>query len=215
MQFPRDDDGAGRVATLDIETTHWEPEQGEVVAIGVGVHERGTPGSAASYDCVLRAGDDEVAVIREAFDRLAGYEADRLVTYNGAEFDLPFLHARLEAHDAAPVALPPVDRLDLYADRKRRADETGRKWPSLEECVAAYGAIPAETHWRGEPVTNSRFGEELGPAYLDAVRSGNGSEFGPVVEHYLKTDLENNLLVYWGDVGSPFDPAFAGTRREF
>jgi hypothetical protein len=215
MQFERDDDGAERVATLDIETTHWQPEQGEVVAIGVGVHERATPGSAAVYDCVLRQGDDEAAVIRDALDRLVGYGADRLVTYNGAEFDVPFLHARLEANDADPVPLPPAEHLDLYADRKRRADETGRKWPSLEECVAAYDATPAETVWRGEPVTNTRFGEELGPAYLDAVRRGDGADLAAVVDHYLKTDLENNFLVYYGDLGVPFEPAFAESRREF
>lgn len=215
MDFERTDDGVGLIATLDIETTHWEPESGEVVALGVGVHERGTPGSEAVYDCILREGDDEVAIIREALDTLAGYGADRLVTYNGAEFDIPFLHARLGAHDADPVPLPPVEHLDLYADRKRRADETGRKWPSLEECVAAYGASPAETVWRGEPVTNARFGEELGPAYLDDVRAGDATDLGAVVEHYLKTDLESNFLVYWSDIGSSFDPAFAGTRREF
>ncbi|WP_254830223.1 ribonuclease H-like domain-containing protein [Haloglomus salinum] len=215
MHFDRADDGVERVATLDIETTHWKPESGEVVAVGVGVHERGTPGSEAVYDCLLREGDDEPAVIRDALDRLASYGADRLVTYNGAEFDIPFLHDRLRAHDADPVALPPVDHLDLYADRKRRADETGRKWPSLEECVAAYDATPAETHWRGEPVTNSRFGEELGPEYLDAVRAGDGTGLRAVVEHYLRSDLENNFLVYYGDVGTPFEPAFAGTRRDF
>lgn len=121
MQFDRGDDGARRVATLDIETTATDPEDGEVVAIGLGVHERGTPGVDAAYDCLYREGDDEADLIRAAMDRLDGYGADRLVTYYGSGFDFPFLRGRLAAagDDASPE---PDTHLDLCTTRSGYAE---------------------------------------------------------------------------------------------
>jgi DNA polymerase elongation subunit (family B) len=209
MQFERDDDGARRVATLDIETTAKRPEDGEVVAIGLGVHERGTPGADATYDLCYREGDDEAQLIRRAMERLASYDADRLVTYYGSGFDFPFLRGRLAATGGGGLTEPET-HLDLCTTRPGYA--------SLEECVAAYGATPAETHWRGEPIDSGRFGDELGPAYLEAVAAADDAtlvDLQPVTDHYLTTDLEANLLVYYGDIGVTFDPALAGDHREF
>jgi hypothetical protein len=211
MRYERDDDGARRVATLDIETTGKRPEDGEVVAIGLGVHERGTPGEEVTYDLLRREGDDEIDLVRTAMDRLASYDADRLVTYYGSGFDFPFLRGRLAAagvddHHAAE----PDTHLDLCTTRPGYA--------SLEECVDAYGGTPAETRWRGGPLDSARFGEELGPAYLRALAQGDDAalaELRPVLDHYLRTDLEANLLVYYGDIGVPFEPALAGTHETF
>ena len=44
--------------------------------------------------------------------------------------------------------------------------------PKLEECLASYDFAEPVTEWDGRPVTNTRFGEELGPAYLSAVAAG-------------------------------------------
>lgn len=209
MQFDRVDDGARRVATLDIETTATQPEDGEVVAIGLGVHERGTPGSETTYELHYREGDDEAALIRESMDRLASYDPDRVVTYYGSGFDFPFLRGRLAATDGGDL-VEPETHLDLCTTRPGYA--------KLEECVAAYGATPAETHWRGGPVDSGRFGEELGPAYLDALAAGDHATLAalrPVVDHYLTTDLEANLLVYYGDIGAEFEPALAGAHETF
>lgn len=210
MRFDREDDGARRVATLDIETTATEPEHGEVVAIGLGVHERGASGAEATYDCLYREGDDEADLIRAAMDRLDAYGADRLVTYYGSGFDFPFLRGRLAVSGSDDGPLEPDTHLDLCTTRSGYA--------KLEECVAAYDATPAETHWRGGPVDSARFGEELGPAYLEALAAGDTAataELRPVIEHYLRTDLEANLLVYYGDIGVPFEPALAGEHRTF
>lgn len=209
MRFDRADGGARRVATLDIETTATRPEDGEVVAIGLGIHERGTPGTEATYDLHYREGDDEVELIRSAMDRLASYDADLLVTYYGSGFDFPFLQGRLAAADAGDLPEPEI-HLDLCTTRSG--------YPKLEECVAAYDATPAETHWRGAPVDSGRFGEELGPAYLQALAAGDDAtlaDLRSVVDHYLTTDLEANLLVYYGDIDAPFEPALAGKHEKF
>jgi len=217
MKFKRDDIGAERIATLDIETTGFEPDAAETVAIGIGVHERGTPGDAARYDCHIRQErDDEAGIIRRACAQLSEYDADLLVTYNGIEFDLPFLAGRLEKLEdtGLPIGYTTEDHLDLFADRKAAAG----KWPKLEECVTAYGASPAQTHWNDTIVDGSVFAEELAPAYLDGVANNDMSRIEalqPIIEHYLESDLENNLLIYYGDIGEHFEPAYAGTQSSF
>jgi DNA polymerase elongation subunit (family B) len=210
MRVERDDDGADRVATLDIETTAMEPADGEVVAVGLGVHERGTPGAAAEYDCLYREGDDERELILAALDRLRASDPDRLVTYYGSGFDFPFLRGRLAATGGEDAFELPESHLDLCTTRPG--------YPSLEDCIEAYGATPAETHWRGEPVTSERFGRELGPAYLDAVAAGDdatAADLRETVDHYLRTDLEGNLIVHYGDIGVDFEPALAGRHARF
>lgn len=221
MRYARDDPGHDRVATLDIETTAVEPTDGEVVAVGVGVHDRGEPADAAAYDAFCRDGDGEVALVRRALDRLGGCGADALVTYNGRGFDLPFLRDRLD-HRGASVDWPAVatadgGHLDLFADRQRRADREGTKWPSLEECLAAYGYPRPATEWRGEPITNGRFGDEVGPALLAAVTGGDDppAGLGDAVAHYLTTDLEATVALYYADVGVDFEPHHVGTTRAF
>jgi hypothetical protein len=217
MDYSRDDVGATRIATLDIETTGFDATAEETVAIGLGLHERGTPGSDASLDCFYReAPDDEGEMILGAAERLADYGADLLLTYNGADFDLPFLRDRLDELGVTQTAFQFAedDHLDLLTDRKAMPG----KWPKLEECVAAYGATPARTVWNGTVVDGGVFGEELAPAYLRGLAaddSARTSTLRPVIEHYLESDLENNWLVYYGDLGVDFEPESAGTVREF
>jgi len=216
MEYTREDSGAQRIATLDIETTGFDAASEETVAVGVGLHERGAAGYEAALDCFYReTADDEAEMIRGAAERLAEYEADLLVTYNGADFDLPFLRDRLTELGAAHTEFPfATDHLDLLTDRKALPG----KWPKLEECVEAYGSTPARTVWNGTDVDGGVFGEQLAPAYLDALAAEDDDRTAalrPVVEHYLESDLENNWLVYYGDVGVTFDPGYAGTVREF
>lgn len=217
MEYAREDRGATRIATLDIETTGFDAETAETVAIGVGLHERGTPGSDASLDCFYReAIDDEAEMILSAAEQLAGYGADLLVTYNGADFDLPFLRDRLDELGVTPPSAPFDENahLDLLTDRKAMPG----KWPKLEECVAAYGATPARTVWNGMDVDGGVFGEELAPAYLGGLAAEDDTRktaLRPVIEHYLESDLENNWLIYYGDLGVDFEPGYAGTVREF
>ena len=74
------------------------------------------------------------------------------------------------------------------------------------------------TEWNGRPVTNKRFGEELGPAYLEAVSTGDDEQattLRTVIDHYLVTDCEANLAIYYADIGDTFEPQYLGTHRSF
>jgi|GEM_PF-1212838 len=238
MRYPRDDPGHERLATVDIETTATDPSDGELVAIGVGVHDRADPLADATYETFHRggdsegreslgqparsAGDDEADLIDRAMARLDAADADRLVTYNGVEFDLPFVEGRLDrlgADTALPAITEPPTHLDLFLDRKRRADENGEPWPQLEACLDAYGHAPPQTVWRGEPLTNTRFGEELGPAYLRTLGTETGTRFRAslteVMKHYLIGDLEATLALYYADLGEAVEGTYLGTERRF
>lgn len=230
MRYPRDDPGHERLATVDIETTATDPADGELVAIGVGVHDRTDPLADATYETFRRdgdsearsAGDDEAGLIARAMAHLDAVDADRLVTYNGVEFDLPFVAERLDrlgADAAVPGITEPPAHLDLFLDRKRRADEQGEPWPRLEACLDAYGHAPATTLWRGEPLTNARFGEELGPAYLRTLGTETGARFREqlveIIDHYLIGDLEATLALFYADVGVSVEGRYLGTERRF
>lgn len=211
MRFVRDDPGARRVGTIDIETTHFDPTQGETVSIGLCIHDRKRDGDAVDYELLHRDGRGERRLIERASERLRSLDLDVLVSYNGIGFDLSFLSDRLATvGDPSSSGIEvPVEHIDLFADRKRMADRTGKKWPKLEECLAAYGIAEPRTIWKGRPVTNKRFGQELGPAYLQAVSNGNErrtAELAAVIDHYLRTDLEANLAVFYSDIGVDFTP---------
>ena len=215
------DRGHERIATLDIETTHFKPARGETVSIGVGVHDRGSASNEASYELYHRNSEnDESDIIEEALGRFDELGADALVTYNGREFDLPFLNDRLQLLGIDPINLKidsPETHVDLYENRKRDAPRH-KKWPSLEECLASYGFDEPVTIWEGAPVTNARFGKELGPSYLESVVNGEAARnesLTEVIGHYLTTDLEANIALYYADIGERFEPAYLGTPGEF
>jgi len=222
MQYDRDDAGYDRLATLDIETTHYDATKGETVSVGLAVHDRDTPASEITYECHHRDGpEDEAATIIAALERVDELDADALVSYNGSDFDMGFLRDRLEILGHGPVApalADPQTHIDVFADRKAVCDRTGEKWPKLEDCLATYSYPEPTTVWQGRPVDNTRFGEELGPAYLAAVADGDRerqARLTEVIEHYLTTDLEANLALYYADIGVGFEPARLGERKEF
>lgn len=222
MQFSRDDAGFSRIATIDIETTGFDGMTDETVSIGVGLHERGAPADEATYEMFHRDGDGEAALIRRAYRHLNEFDADGLVSYNGEDFDFDFLYKRTHAlnEDIGTLdhLLNPETHVDIYKDRKAEAERLNEKWPSLEECLGSYGWTPATTVWGGEKVTGRRFGDELGPAYLEAVDVGDDDRCATLVEaieHYLVTDLEANLALYYGDIGEEFEPVHLGSTVEF
>lgn len=224
MRYPRDDPGYDRVATLDIETTATDPAEGELVSLGVGVHDCEESLTAATYGTFHRRGEggDETALVERAMAYLADADPDGLVTYNGIEFDLPFVEGRLDRLGATvdlPAAVDPPAHLDLFLDRKRRANAAGAQWPGLGACLEAYGHAPPETTWRGAPLTNTRFGEELGPAYLRTLGTETGARFREslteVIDRYLIGDLEATLALYYADLGVPVEGRYLGTEARF
>lgn len=219
MQYDLTDDGHKRVATFDIETTDFDASTGETVSIGIGLHERGTPGHDAEYELFHRGPSvDESELIRQAFEHLDSLEVGTLVSYNGIGFDFEFLHDRLEILGEEPPSAQIGNHIDLFAPRKQLAENRNESWPSLEACLNAYDLDPAKTYWRGEPVDNTRFGEELGPTVLEAAASGDEAMFQSlqeVVNHYLISDLEANLALFHADVGAEFEPEHLGTEAKF
>lgn len=221
MRYSRDDAGFNQVATLDIETTHYNPTQGEIVSVGLGVHERGTPADSATYELLHRDGDDEADLITRAFTHLDELDADGLVSYKGRTFDLDFLLKRLEIQGASaerPKLATPDTHVDLFEDRAAEADRQRNQYPSLEECLDSYNIDPAETVWGGSELTNTRFGEELGPTYLAALDDGDDDRCAnlvDVIKHYLVTDLEANIALYYSDIGETFEPVHLGSKKTF
>lgn len=209
-----------QVATLDIETTSGKAADGELVSIGIGYHTRGEPAEDADYDAIHRRGDDEGALVHRAMEKLDEYDAEGLVTYNGMEFDVPFIEDRMEllGEDFEPPEVLDSDRhVDLFQYRKEKADREYMKWPSLEESLESYGFPKPKTVWRGEELTNTLFGEELGPKYLETVDRDPGAAdlLSEVMDHYLLTDLEANIALYYADIGVEFEPCLLGDEREF
>lgn len=84
-----------------------------------------------------------------------------------------------------------------------------KKWPSLEECLTSYDLPLYETTWRGDTLTNTRFGEELGPEYLAALENGSElTELEAVIHEYTASDIEANIALYEADVGRKYTPAY-------
>lgn len=191
------------------------------MSVGIGIHDRGEPASKVDYELLHRTSqsvDNEAEVITGAISWLNNADADGLVTYNGVDFDLPFLRDRIKLNDTQ-MPLVFLDEADTHVDpfklRKQRCERTNEGWPSLEGCLEAYGLPLPSTIWNGGELTNVRFGEEIGPAYLDALSNGGVDELTPVVEHYLRTDLEANFTVYYSDIGEKFEPSLLDSEEEF
>ncbi|SNZ17721.1 RNase_H superfamily protein [Natronoarchaeum philippinense] len=220
MQITLDDAGHERVATLDIETTHYDAAAGELVSIGVGVHDRGASASTTEYRTFHRGRFDEAEVVERAMAQLDDFGADALVSYNGTQFDLQFIEDRLDILGRDDVRTLPeyaqTNHIDLFVPRKRIADYQNVEWPALEDCLDAYEYPRPETVWNGDPVTNTRFGEELGPLFLDSRDDAARTDaLSAVIDHYLITDLEANIALYYADIGHPFEPARLGDVGEF
>lgn len=220
MRITLDDDGYGRVATLDIETTHYDAAEGEIVSIGVGVHDRGDPASEAEYRTFHRDGRGEAELVARAMERLAEFDADALVSYRGVNFDVEFIEDRLAILGREDVGTFPeyarTNHVDLFVPRKRVAEYQNLEWPGLEDCLESYEYPRPRTVWNDAELTNTRFGEELGPLFLEALGdTARCSALSEVIEHYLVTDLEANIALYHADIGRPFEPHHLDDVREF
>jgi len=220
VQITLDHDGYGRVATLDIETTHYDAADGEIVSIGIGVHDLDEPASAAEYRTFHRDGRGEAELVARAMEQLAEFDADALVSYRGKNFDVEFIEERLAILDSEDVGTFPeyarTNHVDLFVPRKRIAEYQDVQWPGLEDCLESYEYPRPKTVWNGAELTNTRFGEQLGPLFLAALDdTARRSALSEVIDHYLVTDLEANIALYHADIGQPFEPHHLGDAREF
>ena len=100
MKYDGDYGDHDKLVTFDIETTHYDPDRGETVAIGVGQHDVGSPEGEARYETFARRQrglDDERQLVERAFEFIDRLDGDTLVSYNGVEFDMDFLYKRQPA----------------------------------------------------------------------------------------------------------------------
>jgi hypothetical protein len=154
--------------------------------------------------------------------RLEEVDPDGIVSYNGLGFDLDFISGRLDIAEG-DVEVPelikqPDSHIDVFKPRMDKANRTGAKWPSLEECLNSYGFPKPRTIWEDSEVTNSIFGEDLGPRYLLHASNDEpeANRLREVIDHYLKTDLEANFLLYYADVGhTEVEPHLVTDRKNF
>ncbi len=195
-----------RYATLDIESNSIDPTDGQTVAIGIGLKD--TVAGEQSIDVLTLGGamGDEETLIRRAFEQINEFDPRALVTYNGKEFDINYLNERLRIlQPSQQLELHcESNHVDLFKPRKRLADERGIKWPSLEEVLEGHGLTVQPTHWHGEQLTNTRFGEELAPEYIQAIaedRTATINELETVIHEYVMGDIEANLVLYESDAG--------------
>ena len=222
MKYNGDFGDHDSIVTFDIETTHYDPEKGETVAIGVGHHETDSS-TTDRYEIFTRRKrgvDDEQQLIERAFEYIDDLGGDTLVSYNGIEFDMDFIYERSVHFDslpASPELASTGQHIDLFAGRKEACGPND-KWPSLEECLDSYGLPVPKTVWNGSPLDNTRFGDEFAPAFLNMVANGDKQAIKPyreVLDHYLTTDLEANLALYYADQGRSFEPDHLGLHGEF
>lgn len=192
-----------RYAALDIETDGPNGHDDRLVAIGVGFQ----PGSRDREVAVHTLSDargDEARLIQLTCAWLDRREPAGVVTYNGSNFDLPFLRAKAEALDTDVEVDLPGRHVDLFPERQAQANRAGEKWPSLEDALADYSLRPAKTLWYDEMLTNTRFAEELAPRYIGALEA---MEFGlvraldHVIRDYTAADIHATLALYEADLG--------------
>jgi len=87
---------------LDIETSSLDADSGMVVAIGYAL------GNKEPEITFVKSFDDEKTVISNIFEKIKNR---KVITFNGAHFDIPFLIARGLRYD---LHLPKIDVVDLY-----------------------------------------------------------------------------------------------------
>lgn len=195
-----------RYASIDIETDSIDPTSGQTVAIGIGLKD--TVAGEQSIDVLTLGGaiGDEETLIRRAFERINEFDPTALVTYNGRGFDLDYLNERLAILEPTQqIEIQCEDNhIDLFVPRKQKADEQGIKWPSLEEVLEGHGLAIQPTLWRGEELTNTLFGEELAPEYIQAITedcTATIDELETVIHEYVMSDIGANLALYEADAG--------------
>lgn len=201
------------VGTLDIETNGFDGAQNELVGIALGYYE--PEYDTAEIEVISRGKiPDEEALIRSAYSWLNRRSPDSLATYNGTEFDFVFLNDRIETLGLSPP--PTLDcisqHVDLFTPRKRVANQSNRKWPTLEESLATYEIPVHLTEWEGGELNNTRFGEDFAPKYLTAIDQGNKSAISRLENtllEYAASDAEATLALYAADSGNEYIPTYS------
>jgi len=149
-------------AYLDIETSSLDADSGMVVAIGF------AEGDKEPEIVLVKSFEDEKVVISYAFDKV---KDKTIVTFNGTDFDIPFLIARGLKYD---LYLPRIEMFDLYRWARSFLRLQSRRFHEI--CL--FYDIPHE----------EISGKEVNELFIKAV-SGDHSARERIVRH-LTQDVE-------------------------
>lgn len=154
----------GTVLFMDTETTGLGNEP--LFLVGLLSVEQGLP---MLTQLLARDYAEEAAVLAEAARRMAS--SGLLVTYNGAQFDLPYVRNRLRYHRLrAPRFEPHLDLLRMARSRLRR---------TLGDCRLQ----TLERHLCGRERVADIPGAEIPQAYHDFVADGDACRLRQIVMH--------------------------------
>jgi len=150
------------LVSLDIETTGLDPDRSEVRAVGL----------AADHWSAVLVGEDEPTLLRSLESLIANLGSGSvLVTWNGEEFDLPFLGRRFDIcevpttlvvtpkHGIGKYGNPLFDatwghrrHIDIAPHYKDTASSRGVPWSLKPVARAALGVTPIEVDREGSRI---------------------------------------------------------------
>ena len=141
---------------LDIETSSLDADSGMVVAVGY------AEGDEEPEIMFVKSFEDEKRVISSLFEQIRD---KRIVTFNGNNFDIPFLIVRGLRYD---LYLPRIEMIDLYRWARRFLRLQSRRFHEI--CL--YYSIPHE----------EISGKEVNELFIKAM-SGDDSAEERIVTH--------------------------------
>lgn len=159
-----------KVLLWDIECTHLKPDFGTILCIGyrwLGQKQIHVP-SIMDYKGWKNDPTDDSRLLQDFLKVIS--QADIIVTYNGAKFDVPYLKAKLLEHDLG--YLPPFKHVDLYQVVRKNVLLSRRSLAN----VSRYLKLKAEK----TPVEGREWKRAM---------SGNAASITYVIEH-CKADVE-------------------------
>ncbi len=98
-----------QLGAMDIETTGLSPDHSRFILGGLVVPD---PQGKKAIQLLSESNEEEPELIRSYLTELK--DIDVLISYNGENFDLPFLNKRMHYHHLSGEALPFYQSLDLY-----------------------------------------------------------------------------------------------------
>lgn len=164
-----------KTAFLDIESTSLSADSGFIVGVGI-MFEDGSWIHEFLKGSII---EGERELIEKVMDRLN--DVDRIVTWNGLNFDIPMLISRALIHNINPTPLIEKEHIDLYKYAKKILKLSEY---SLD-AVAKYMNIQKKVELKGR---------DMPPYYMKAI-SGDLNALNLIIEHCYD-DLQALKKIY-------------------
>ena len=122
--------GNMNIAVADIETTGLSPGNSAVILGGAVIPDESEPESRLAVQYFADSVDDEEELLELYVSLLCRY--DCIITYNGIQFDIPFLKKRMERHRMESGGMDEIYSLDMYRILKKYS-ELPRILPNMKQ----------------------------------------------------------------------------------